>query len=163
MAGGTLRRPGLGGTVEDLPGQPWIAGQRVAASGSYGPTVAWLPRWAARTRCSGSDDAVAFRVPIALACKASASTPTFCQPTQLGALLRTWEHHLRRRASDATPGHLATRAQNVTAWPTIITEIHIAGNSTRRTIKLCAFSAATTARLMIIEVAGLSITARVAH
>jgi hypothetical protein len=82
MAGGTLRRPGLGGTVEDLPGQPWIAGQRVAASGSYGPTVAWLPRWAARTRCSGSDDAVASRAPIALACKSEringvlASNPT---------------------------------------------------------------------------------------
>jgi len=61
--------------VEDLPGQRRIPGQRFAMSKPFDPTVARLPRWSAQTRRGGSDDAVAYRAPIALAAKASASAP----------------------------------------------------------------------------------------
>ncbi|MCU1608110.1 MAG: hypothetical protein JWM45_26 [Pseudonocardiales bacterium] len=76
MAGGTLRRHGLGvhGGGFCLVSHGSQA-RGLLSSGPDGPTVARLPRWAARTRRSGTDDAVAYRAPIALSRKASASTP----------------------------------------------------------------------------------------
>jgi hypothetical protein len=108
MAGGTLRRHGLGLHGGDLPGQPWIPGQRFAAFGHEGPTVAGLPRSAGQTRRSGSDDAVAYRAPIALSRKASASTPRSLPANPARHLLVEPQETspARRRASD---GAVVTR------------------------------------------------------
>lgn len=57
-----------------------MADQRVAASSDYGSHRDAVTTTAAQTRRSGSDDTVGYRVPIALAVKASASTPK--QPTR---------------------------------------------------------------------------------
>ena len=59
----------------DLPGQWGILGQRVAASSRYGPHRDAVTATAGQALRSGSDDAVGYRAPSALAAKASASTP----------------------------------------------------------------------------------------
>jgi hypothetical protein len=74
--------------VQDLLGQPWIPGQRFAASSLYGPAVARLPWCVAQTRCGGSDDVVVCRAPIVLSRKASASMPRSCQLTLCGSRSR---------------------------------------------------------------------------
>jgi hypothetical protein len=88
MAGGTLRHHGLGVRGKDLPGQRRIAGQRFAMSKPFDPTVARLPRWSAQTRRRGSDDAVAYRAPIALAAKSERINAEF-PATQFRFLERT--------------------------------------------------------------------------
>jgi hypothetical protein len=103
MAGGTLRRHGLGLHGGDLPSQPWIPGQRFAAFGHEGPTVAGLPRSAGQTRRSGSDDAVAYRAPIALSRKASASTPRFLPANPARHLLVNPRKQRSRDDGLATP------------------------------------------------------------